>query len=195
MATFPESPVPVYPLTISPRFSTISTGMDSGAEERTAKWLFPKYDVAVKYDALSATDAQTLWNFYLARKGGYEAFYIFDLSLIASVTKSHVDQYVGTGDGTTTIFDIPGRSTSGQTIAIDASDIDPGDYTILVGGGSSEADRVEFDNAPDAGAIITASFSGYLRIRVCFAQDSMDQALFITNLYTMGLEMKGLAAA
>ena len=196
MATFPESPVPNYPLTISQRWKTIVTGMDSGYEERTAKWLFSKYDVNVNYDTLSATEAQTLWNFYSARKGSYEAFYIYDLSLIALITKAHVDQYIGTGDGTTEVFDIPGRSTSSQTIYADSVEQTlTTDYVILVGGGTSSSDRVDFVTPPDTGTIITADFSGYLRMRVRFAQDNMSYELFTTTLFKTGLEMKGLAAA
>jgi len=196
MATFPESPVPSYPLTIGQEWRTIKTGMDSGYEERTAKWLFPKYNVTVRYGAISATNAQTLWNFYLARKGSYEAFYIYDLSLLKSITKAHTDQYIGTGDGVTEVFDIPGRSTSSQTIYIDSvAQTVTTDYVILTGGGTSSSDRVDFVTPPDLGTIITANFSGYLRMRVRFADDNMSQDLFFASLYTCGLSMKGLAAA
>ena len=198
MATFPESPVPIYPLTISQRWKTIVTGMDSGYEERTAKWLFSKYDVNVKYNALSATDAQTLWNFYLARKGSYDAFYIYDLSLKALITKAHVDQYIGTGDGSTEVFDIPGRSTSSQTIYVaGVAQTLTTNYVILTGGGGggSNSDRVDFVNPPPLGDIITCDFSGYLRMRVKFAEDIMSYELFATTLYNVGLSMKGLAAA
>lgn len=195
MATFPESPKPIYPLVITPRFKTIVSGMDSGAEERTAKWAFPKYDVTVKYEALSAVDAQILWNFFLARKGSAEAFYIYDLSLLASVSKSHEDQYVGTGDGSTTTFDIPGRSTSSHDIYIDGVEESDSNYSILTGGGVSSSDRVQFTSAPSSGEIITADFAGYLRIRARFAQDVMSSEMFMTVLFNMGLELKGLAAA
>ena len=195
MATYPESPVPIYPLTVTPRFKTITSGMDSGSDERTAKWLYPKYDVAVRYESLSATEVQTLWDFYLARKGGYEAFYVYDLSLLATVTKTHTTQYMGTGDATTTTFDVPGRSTSSHDVFVDAVEIADADYTVLTGGGSSSADRIQFDTAPAAGEILTVSFAGYLRMRVCFAQDQMDFNLFMINLFSTGVEMRGLAAA
>jgi len=196
MATFPETPVPFYPLTVGQRWKTIVTGMDSGYEERTAKWLFPKYDVTVKYGAISATNAQILWNFYLARKGSYEAFYIYDLSLLKLITKSHVDQYIGTGDGTTEVFDIPGRSTSSQSIYLDSVEQTlTTNYVILTGGGTSSSDRVDFVTPPVTGTIITCDFSGYLRMRVRFAEDQMSQDLFFASLYSSGLSMKGLAAA
>jgi uncharacterized protein (TIGR02217 family) len=195
MATFPEDPIPDYPLIISPRFKTVSTGFDSGREERTRLWLFPKYDVQVPYTELSSTDAQTLWNFFLARSGSYEAFYIYDLSLLAGVTKSHVGQYVGTGDGSTVTFDLPGRSTSSQTIYANGSTESSSDYTLSYGGGASSADQVTFDSAPAAGAVITADFSGYLRMRVKFAQDTISQELFAYNLFNFGIQLTGLAAA
>jgi hypothetical protein len=118
------------------------------------------------------------------------------LSLVALITKAHVDQYIGTGDGTTEIFDIPGRSTSSQTIYVDSVEQTvTTDYVILTGGGTSSSDRVDFVSPPALGAIITCDFSGYLRMRVKFAEDQMSYDLFVTTLYNVGLSMKGLAAA
>jgi hypothetical protein len=199
MATFPESdPTPNYPLILSPRFNTVISDMDSGAEERTSKWLFPKYDVGVKYSGISAADAQTLWNFFLARRGAYEAFYIYDLALLASVTKSHVKQYVGTATETGVQYhDIPGRSTSGHAVYVNGVEMEQsGNWIQFTGGGTSDSDRLCFNNGVLAvGDVITVSFSGYLRIRARFAQDFINQELFTNTLYRQGLEMKGLAAA
>lgn len=196
MATFPESPIPIYPLIVTPRFKTGFSGMESGKEERTAVWLFPKYDVQVRYTGLSNSDAMTLWQFFIDRRGAHEAFYIYDLSLLASVTKPHEGQYVGTGDGSTTTFDIPGRSTSSHDIYINGIEESESNYSILTGGGASAADRVEFDTAPDEGAVITVDFYGYLRIRSRFQQDRLDQEMFMTNLFQYGgIKLEGLAAA
>jgi uncharacterized protein (TIGR02217 family) len=196
MSTFPEDPKPIYPLVITPRFNTVVSGMDSGSEERTAKWLFPKYDTTVKYHGLSASDVQILWNFYLSRKGAYEAFYIYDLALLASIAKSHVGQYVATGDGATDTFDIPGRSTSSHTVYIDnVEQTVTSDYSISYGGGASGSDQVVFVSAPAEGEVVTVDFTGYLRIRCRFAQDNLSFDLFQTVLFSTGIELKGLAAA
>ena len=196
MATWPESsPTPNYPLILTPRFNTRITTFESGKEQRTARWLFPKYDVVVQYDVISASEAQTLWQFFCARRGAQEAFYIYDLSSLASVTKQHLTQYCGTGDGTTTTFDLPGKSTSSHIIYSDGSAEDSEDYTILSGSGTSSSDRVEYDTAPDEGTVVTATFHGYLRIRVRFEEDTLSQELFTTNLFRYNaIALKGLAA-
>ena len=195
MSTYPETPKPAYPLIITPRFRTIVSGMDSGVEERTSKWLFAKYDVTVQYKALTATNAQTIWNFYIARKGSAEAFYIYDLSLLASITKVHEDQYIATADGTTLIYDIPGRSTSSQVIYSDGIVVSASLYSILTAGGVSSSDRVSFTAAPAEGAVITCDFAGYLRIRARFKDDMLSYELFTTNLFNLGAELTGLAPA
>lgn len=150
MATFPESPVPFYPLEVVEIWDTLVSRMESGTEQRRQRQLFPIYDVTVTYDVLSAADCETLWQFYSARKGAYEAFYIYDLALLAGVSFSHKAQYCGTGNGTIDTFDIPGRSTSSQTIYLDGASQASG-YSILTGGGASNADRVQFTTPPASG--------------------------------------------
>lgn len=195
MALFPESsPTPNYPLVVTPVFKTGIVDLGAGGEQRRAAWAFPKYDVEVHYNALTPAEADTIWQFYHARKGAYEAFYIYDLSLVASVSFTHVGMYCGTGDGTTDTFDLPGRSTSSRTAYIDGAE--EATATFLTGGGTESADRVEFVSAPPAGTIITADFTGHLRIRCRFAEDAMPREMFVRNLMRYGvIRLKGLKAA
>ena len=194
MATFPESPIPNYPLTVTPRWDTVVSRMDGGAEQRRQKTFFPRYDVQVKYTGLNNADLQILWAFYMARKGRLEAFYIYDLALLASEAFAHSAQFVGYGDGSTTTFDLPGRSTSSQTIYKDASaQTLTTHYTISIGTGDSSADQVVFVTAPTAGEVITADFAGFLRMRVRFAEDQLSRELFMTTLYNLGLQLTGVS--
>lgn len=195
MATFPETdPTPNYPLTIEPEFNTLISGFDGGGEQRRKKLLYPKYNVVVKYEGVPIAEAKTLWEFYLARSGAYEAFYIYDLALLLGHSFNHVGEYCGTGDGSTTIFDIPGRNTSSRTVYSDGVDV-TSDVSFLTGGGSSSSDRIEFNTAPTAGKIITIDFTGYLRMRVRFLEDKLPREIFIQNLYAYGIKLKGLSAA
>ena len=195
MSTFPESPAPIYPLIVEPEWKTLVSGFDGGGEQRRQKQLFPKYNVVVGYDALTSSNAQTLWDFYMARKGAYEAFYIYDLALLASVAPNHDGQYCGTGDGATEIFDIPGRSTSSQSVYVDnVLQTITTDYVILTGGGESSADRIDFVSPPAAGEVITVDFTGFLRIRARFLEDKLPRELFMTNLFRYGIKLKGLSA-
>jgi len=194
MATYPEtSPTPNYPLVVTPRWDTIVSKMDGGAEQRRQKTLFPVYDVQVQYAALTNSEARTLWNFFMARRGRYEAFYIFDLTLLGSQTYSHVGQFCGVGDGATDTFDLPGRSTSSQAIYLDgALQTLTTHYTISAGTGTSGADQIVFVAAPADGAVITADFSGFLRMRVRFADDTLARETFMTTRQKMTVNLTGV---
>lgn len=188
MAEFPSSPRPIDPVTITPTWKTIMTDADSSKEQRRQKWSFPKYDVQIRYGTITPGAAmQIIWDFYMARKGAAEAFYYYP-----RYTRNYNAQYVGYGDGGTTIFDLPGKSTSSQTIYIDGVPQGAG-FTILYGGGSEDSDRVQFDAAPAAGELITCDFTGYLRIRCRFAEDKMDEEHFYRVCFTTGIKLKGLS--
>lgn len=198
MATWPESnPTPNYPLRIGPRFKNLVSELDSGNEQRRNKQEFPKYDVFVNYNKpLTKTEMDVLWNFYLARKGRYEAFYIYELGDVINQTSTiFTDQYVNTANGTTATFDIPGRSTSGQTLYIDG--VEDSSASFLSGGGNSNSDRVTPTSTPSAGQILTVDFTGLLRMRVRFLHDNkFNRELFVTNFYRVGgIELKGLKPA
>jgi len=190
MATFPENILPVYPVVIEPVWDTLVSTFDSGGEQRRQKSLYPRFNVQLKYRALSAADAQTMWDFYMARKGAFESFYFFDPAPDIGITTTYKGLYVGTGDGTTDIFDLPGKSTSSQTVYVDGV---AGSYSILTGGGDGGADRVDFVAAPATGESISCDFTGKLRINCRFAQDRLSKELFMTVLYNFGIELKGLA--
>lgn len=194
MATFPESnPTPLYPLIIESEFNTLISDKDSGGEQRRQKLMYPKYNVIVEYNPLPISDAKTIWGFYMARKGASEAFYIYDFSSLPATSFNHSKEYCGTGDGTTTIFDIPGKSTSSRTVYVDNVDY-TSSVSFLTGGGTSNSDRIQFSSAPVAGGIITIDFTGFLRMRVRFLEDKMTREAFNYKLFQYGLKLKGLSA-
>ena len=193
MAVWPESsPSPVYPLIVTPRWKTDIVELGGGNEQRRAAWLFPKFDVVVNYYGLTAAHAQTLWQIYMARKGAYEPFYIYDLTVITSLTFAQATPlYCATADGTTTIYDIPGRGTSSQTIYVDG--VEDGSASVLSGGGDGGSDRASWGTAPAEGSIISATFTGYLRMKVRFEQDALSREMFDYQLFTYGaISLKGV---
>lgn len=194
MATFPEDILPLYPVSITPVWDTLTHMTDGGAEQRRQKSLYPRFDVSLQYGALSGADAQTLWDFYQARKGAFEAFYFFDPAPDIGVVTAYDDLYVDTGDGATEVFDLPGKSTSSQTIYVDgAAQSLTTDYVILTGGGDGDADRVDFVTAPALGTAISCDFTGKLRIKCRFAEDRLTKVLFMTILFQYTIELRGLA--
>jgi hypothetical protein len=95
------------------------------------------------------------------------------------------------GDGDEDTFDIPGKSTSSQSIYLDGA-LQGSGYTILTGGGVSSSDRVQFTSPPDIGVEISCSFTGLLRIRCRYAQDKLSREQFLEYMYKTGVELKGL---
>ncbi len=186
MAVFPDSIHHNPSFVFTPVWNTLKSKYENGNEQRRQKWLYPKYDVAVQFNALSQVDAKTIYEFYMARKGSYEAFYFFD-----HYSFDHVGLYVGTGDGSTDVFDIPGITTSARTLYENGSVISSG-FSYLTGGGDGAADRVDYTTAPASGVIITIDFTGFVRAKVRFANDNLDRNNFMTNLFKYGLELKGV---
>lgn len=191
MAVFPESITPVYPVIIEPQWSTLISETDGGGEQRRQKSLYPRFNVRLQFTHLSAAEAQTIWDFYMARKGAFESFYFFDVLPGLGIATSYDGLYVATGDGTTDIFDLPGKSTSSQTVYVDGSST-AYSYSILTGGGDGDADRVDFTVAPALGTSISCDFAGRLRINCRFAHDALPKELFMTVLTKFGIELKGL---
>ena len=184
MAKFPTSPVPQYPLEITQRHRNIITAFDGGQEQRRRKSLFPVYDVLVSYNALSPDEIDVLWAFYTEMAGAYREFYFF-----TPLSESHTGLYVGVGDGVTTIYDIPGIIDGPATVYVDGL---AGSYSLLTGGGSEDSDRVEFNAAPDEGAILSCDIVGQHRIRCRFAEDELTKELFTYRLYRTGIQLRGL---
>lgn len=190
MAVYPEDPRP-YELIVAPEFRTLVSSMDGGEEQRRSKWLYPKYNVQITYprELVDKAQMQTLWAFYMARRGMAEAFYIYDFL----ISMAHVGQLVAVANGMDTIFDLPGRNTSLRTIYLNGAEQALG-VSYLVGGGDGDCDRVELSAAPAAGAIVTCDFTGYLRIRGRFAHDSLSRETFFDYAFSMGIEIQGLSA-
>lgn len=184
---YPTTPVPSWPYDIKVRWNTTISSFDSGKEQRRQKNLYPKYDVSLTYPVLSVANMQILWSFYQSKKGTYEPFYFYSLE-----STLWEGCYIGIGDGTTTTFDLPGKSTTGVVIYQDGVELRPEEYTLYIGGGAASADRVTFATAPAVNDLLTCDFTGYLRIR-CRFQEELSRSAFTAALYQTGIKLKGLA--
>lgn len=190
MPTYPSEPGP-FKFEVVPEWKTIVTNLGGSNEQRKQKWSFPKYNVNIKYDfsLLDEDDMQILWDFYMARKGSYQVFYVYDFYN----TYYHYSQYVGFGNAATTIFDLPGKTTAAQKIYIDnVEQTVTEDYSILTGGGASDSDRVSFVSAPSVGEVISCDFNGYLRIHCRYAEDKMTRDTLLGVAFSIGISLKGL---
>ena len=185
---YPTSPRPSYGYEIVSRWKTIKSQFDSGKEQRRQKQIQDLYDVVLPYNALTLTQINILWNFYQSCNGSFLPFYMYDFE---TQSQSWESLYIGTGDATTTIFDLPGKSTSSQSIYVDGA-LQGGGYSILVGGGAESSDRVSFTSAPAVNQIITCNFTGTLRLKCRFKEDSLGKKAFAYKLYSTGIELVGL---
>jgi len=188
MATFPTG-IPIKNIDVIPVFNTIISSFDGGNEQRRKKWAFAKYDVNIDFHPMTKADMQTLWSFYVARQGPYEEFSIYDI-----VTMDHVDLYVGVGDGATMTFDLPGKSTSSQVVYVSGVE-QSGNYSKSYNTGSDSSDQIVFTSAPDTGTIITCDFTGYLRIKCRFTDDTLTRQNLYGNVFQYSIKLKGVEFA
>lgn len=193
MAAFPDlltGVKPIYPIEEKIIWKTLFSQFDDlGEETRKQKWLYPKRDFSLKYNYISQANIDTLWEFFNARKGSFEAFNLF-----LTVSNSYLTEYVGTGDGTTTVFNLPSKTASSYTLYKDGTTLTGGgtDYTFGAATGADGADRVTMVTAPAAGAKLSFSFTGYLKIRCRFLKDDFTYETFVNSLHSTGIELKGL---
>jgi hypothetical protein len=188
---YPTTPKPSN-VEITPRWNTVISQFDSGKEQRRSKQTQDLYDIKLTYPPMIMSDFTTLWAYYQARKGRCESFYFYDME---ESRTTHTAVYVALGDASTLIFDIPGKSTSAQSIYLNSVvQTLTTDYTILTGGGTDSADRVSFVSAPGAGVIITATFTGDMRIKCRFKEDKLTREALTYRLYKAGLELEGVAS-
>lgn len=193
MSKYPEiTSVPwINPLGQSILWKTLVSNFDNlGAEQSKQKWLFPKRDLTLKYRLLTRSKARTLWQFYIDQKGRAQ---IWNFFMQEADADTYVKEYVGTGDGSTTVFNLPSKLAASYTLYVNNIAKTGGgvDYTFSAEGGTDGADQVTFTAAPAEGLYITWSFTGRLKIRSKFAEDNLDFDTFFTRLVTIGVKTKG----
>ena len=204
MATYPNTTDAPYsnPVSIGMRFKTLVSNFDDlGEEKRKQKWLYPKREVTLKYESLSKSEAKTLWQFYQARRGAYESFVWFESTGIgATAYNTYVNEYVGTGDSSTLVFNLPAiNSSSVHTLYSAGVAVSTSDYTFDAKGGSNGEDKITMISSTAGGLPvitsterITYNFTGRLKIRCRFAEDIFSFENFYDRLVNMGIKLNGV---
>jgi hypothetical protein len=195
MAKFPELSeiVQIEPVNIQIQFKTLVSQFDDlGEKKRKQKWLYPKRHPTIIYKGITKANGRTLWQFYLSRKGSYEAFNYF-VGTNSYASNTYEGEYVGTGDGSTTVFNLPAKNSSSYKVYKDGVEQTGGgvDYTFAAGTGADGADKITFTAAPASGTRITYDFTGTLKIRCTFAEDMLDFETFYDRLVNMGIQLEG----
>jgi hypothetical protein len=190
MALFPEYDqigfLPGIGITIE--YNTSISTLSGGQEKRRSKFTFPLYDVNISYDLLTLANARILWQFYKDRKGAYGSFYFY-----LPYLETFEGEYCGTGDGTTTAFDVPGKTITSYTIYDGGSEQTEGvDYNISSVGGVERAAQINFVVAPVSGNHISVDFRGYYRFKLRFEEDKLSFNVFAQKLIKMGISLVGV---
>ena len=159
-----------------------------GVEHRKAAQTYVKRNFTVKAERVVLSQAQTLYSFYLARLGGFEAFNYFT-PLARTYT---TPEYVGTGDAETKVYNLPAKGSTAYDVYIDGlKQTETTNYAIGIGSGADGADKLTLTAAPSLGARITYTFTGRLKIRGTFAEDNLTFETFLGRLVTVGLAIQG----
>lgn len=170
-----------------PEFTTrIQRGV-SGAEARAAMQAYPTVRFTLDYDVIrhgASVDLRQLKGFFLARRGAFDSF-LFTDETDFSVT----DQAIGTGDGTTTQFQLArtwGYDASSQltepVMNVNAITNVKKAGTATTAYTINSTGLITFTTAPTAGQAITWTGSYYYRAR--FLSDNLSFDRFLQDLYS-----------
>jgi len=194
MAKYPNSPVPSYEHVAASRWKTVISIFDDGNEQRRQKWTAPQYDITLQYNAIRATAMSTIWNFFEARKGAYEAFHYY-IGEAWGEKQDVKGAYIAVADGTATAFTLPCKNSCSVTIYQNGSVIGSSLVVVNATVGVDDADTLSLGMTPSSGDVLTADFTGYQKVRCRFKDDTLSRSLFEPGLYKMTVELKGLPPA
>ncbi|SHF32398.1 TIGR02217 family protein [Ruegeria intermedia] len=165
----------------------------SGDEERNASWANSRRRYDVAYGIRRADDLAAVVAFFEARNGRLYGFRFKDWadwkSCLPSQTPAATDQLIGTGDGTTTDFQLVKAYASGtQTWNRAITKPVAGSVTVAIDGVEqatgwsidTTTGLVTFNAAPASGVSITAGFEFDVPVR--FDTDTLDVTLDLERL-------------
>jgi len=197
----------LYPTLEATPFVSINQGIEQrvlksnfdklGKEQVKRKWLYPKRSVGLSYSNIVNADLRELEQFYIDRYGGFLAFTFIMPSTEISIYEG---EYVGTGDGSTTVYNLPFKSATSISITVDGSpyvigqdSTDAGDCYIIEDGGQDGVDSLVCHVTPPAGTRIITNFTGRLAIR-CRFEDNISYSRSNRNisLNDISVSLKGL---
>ncbi len=165
----------------------------SGDEERNASWANSRRRYDVAYGIRRADDLAAVVAFFEARNGRLHGFRFKDWadfkSCLPSQAPGATDQQIGTGNGTTTQFQLAKRYTSGaQSWTRSIAKPVAGSVRVALAGVEqmsgwsvdTTTGLVTFATAPGGGVAITAGFEFDVPVR--FDTDTLDVTLDLERL-------------
>lgn len=181
------------PITEEILTKTLSTTFEElGKEQRKQKWLYPKRDITILSPSISKAQCQTLFQFYIERRGSFSDFYFFWPGG-SEAPYQFVKEYSFTGDGSTTVYNLPSTYASSYTLYKGTSGLTHGvDWNFGALAGTDGQDKCTLTAVSELGAYYSFTFTGYLVQRMRFKDDKLSLKHFYDKLVTTGLVLKGL---
>ncbi|MCA1596141.1 MAG: DUF2460 domain-containing protein [Chloroflexi bacterium] len=156
-----------------PAFKTAILTMFDGSEQRCQEWLDPLLRWNVGFGVKNKTDFAALLSFFRARGGRQRGFLFQD-----PLDNQAAGQYLGTGDGATTQFQLARYYQNSRTQARPITRVQTGSVQVYQGGAAASGwtcdhttGIVTFGTAPAAGVVLTADYQFYVPCR--FDTDAM----------------------
>lgn len=180
MNVFPAVTGYVWAAALAPVWNAQLQKTQTGRVVAATYQQYPLYKITVQYNVLAQADYQTLLGFFNQQQGNVAPF-LFDAGPGQDTVSA---QGIGTGDGTTTQFQLL-RSYGGFSEPVAASSGSPTAYvngTVAAAAFNSPSNGyVTFTTAPPAGAVLTWSGGYYFQCR--FAKGVAEFEQFMSQLY------------
>jgi uncharacterized protein (TIGR02217 family) len=174
-----------------PTWNTTVIQTDSGAEQRISRWDAPRRRYDAAYGVRTAAAIYAVLQFFLARQGRLYGFRWKDWQDFTTASDgisspANDDQAIGTGNGTTTVFQLKKTYTSGAGTHTRTITKPVADTTVVAVAGVAQTagtdftvdtttGQITFDSAPASGAAITAGCQFDVPVR--FDDDHLDTTL------------------
>lgn len=173
------------------RYLTVVSEGESGKEQRYQKWLTPKRTFRIKLDARQATETDSIWRFYTARKGSFDTF-LFQNPNENPVTA----ETVGSGDGVKSVFYLGNKVdfATGDLIVVSGSEVitrsvkGTGDYLSFSAYTIDNTTAAITTNSVfPSGDVMRATYNFQYRVR--FRDDQLSREAFTGELWNYGMEL------
>ena len=184
-AIFPILPGQMFPSLKTPLWKTKIKTATSGRERRRKQWSYPRWRIKISHevvrDVAGSNELARLFAFVNLHAGQYLEFSYFD-----TYDNAVVDQAFGTGDGTTTVFQLQRTGGDGAILFTEPVLSAPvvsvkvnGTTTAVTVGANG---LVTFASAPAAGAALT--WTGTFMFLVRFEEDELSASQLMQGFWS-----------
>lgn len=192
LLTFPMIDPSVAPQIGSARelvAATRITKTETGLERRRVRATYLTVDLAAVWAPRddSRWIAEQISAFFRQTAGPAIPFVAYDWDH----SFGHQRVYVGTADGTRTVWTLPCRDTA-SAITVYSDGVEQTTGLTLSDDGDNEAKKATFSTAPAAGKVLTASFTGQLRVVCRFGEDRLRLEFADAGAYGISIPLVGL---